>query len=99
MQTEDLRREGQTKGVNTIKPLLSKGVTHLIFNKSCEWQIVEEISEVSPNVGVAILPQTLVVEAVYLGDLPGLVITTQNSDTITVAQFEGHKKGDSLSTE
>ena len=45
-------------------------LAYLIFDKGGEWEVVEEVSEVSPNVGIAVFPQALVVKAVDLRDLP-----------------------------
>ena len=45
-----------------------------------EGQVVEEVGEVLPHVGVAVLAQALVVEAVDLRDLPGLVVAAEDSD-------------------
>ena len=39
-----------------------------------EGKVVEQVGEVAPDVGVTVFAETLVVEAVYLGDLARLVI-------------------------
>ena len=46
----------------------------LAVDQSRQRQVVEQIREVLPHVGVAVLSQTFVVEAVHLSDLSGLVI-------------------------
>ena len=56
--------------------------THLAVNECGEWQVVEEIGEVLPDVRVAVLAQTLVIEAVDLRDLTTLVVAAQNCDAV-----------------
>lgn len=55
-------------------------------------QVVKQLREVLPHVGVAILAQALVIEAVHLRDLLGLVVTAQNGDTVRVAHLHAHEK-------
>lgn len=57
-----------------------------------QWQVVEQIREVLPNVGIAILAQALVVEAVHLCDLARLVVTAQDGDALAIANLQGHQK-------
>ena len=40
--------------------------THLLLDERRERQIVEEVSEILPHVGIAVLAQALVVETVHL---------------------------------
>ena len=51
-------------------------------------QVVEEVGEVLPDVGVAVLAQALVVEAVDLRDLPRLVVAAQDSHAVAVPHLE-----------
>ena len=37
---------------------------NLVFDDSCQWQIVEELCELFPNICVAVFPQTLIIEAI-----------------------------------
>jgi hypothetical protein len=71
-------------------------MTHLVIDERSEGQKVEQISEESPNVGVPILAETLVVEPIHLRDLPRFVVPTENSDTVAVAKFESDEEGDRL---
>lgn len=41
----------------------------LPVDECSEWQVIEQVSEVFPHVGVAVLTETLVIEPVNLGDL------------------------------
>lgn len=68
----------------------------LVLNKSCEGEVVEEVGEIFPHIGVAIFAQTLVVETVNLGDLAGFVVSTEDSNTIGVANLQGDQKGHCL---
>lgn len=38
--------------------------THLVVNQGSERQIVKKICEVLPHIGIAVLPKTLIVEAI-----------------------------------
>ena len=69
---------------------------NFLFNDSSEREVVEEICEVFPDISVSVLPQALIVETVDLGDLTGLVISTEYSDSILVADLKTHQEGDSL---
>lgn len=65
----------------------------LVVDEGGEGEVVEQIGEVLPNVCVTVLSEALVVEAVYLGDLAGLVVTTQDGDSLGIPNFECNKKG------
>ncbi len=60
---------------------LPRLTSYLSINQRSEWQVVEQVCEVLPDVGVAVLPQALVVEAVDLRDLPRLVVPSQDGDS------------------
>ena len=62
----------------------------LVLDQSCEREEVEEVGEVLPDICVAILSQTLVVEAVDLGDLARLVVATQDCDALRVSNLESY---------
>lgn len=57
-------------------------VSHLLVHQCGERQVVEQVCEVLPNIGVAVLPQAFVVEAVDLCDLPRLVVPSQDGDSL-----------------
>jgi len=61
----------------------------LIFDEGSEREEVEEVGEVFPDVGIAVLAQALVVETVDLGNLAGLVVTAEDGDALWVTDFEG----------
>jgi hypothetical protein len=61
---------------------------YLSFDNCSEREIVEKIGEVFPHICVAVLPQTLVVEAVDLSDLPRFVVASENGDPVLESDFE-----------
>lgn len=66
----------------------------LVVDKSCEREVVEKICEILPYVCVAILSKTLIIKSVDLGDLAGLVVATEDGDSLWEADFEGDEEGD-----
>eukprot|EP00237_Pycnococcus_provasolii_P010175 CAMPEP_0198710720 /NCGR_PEP_ID=MMETSP1471-20131121/2951_1 /TAXON_ID=41880 /ORGANISM="Pycnococcus provasolii, Strain RCC733" /LENGTH=339 /DNA_ID=CAMNT_0044470407 /DNA_START=189 /DNA_END=1208 /DNA_ORIENTATION=- len=54
-----------------------------------EWQVVEKVGDERPNARGSIFPQALVVEAINLRDLPGLVVSTDDSDAVWPPHFHG----------
>ena len=67
-----------------------------VLNDSSERQVIEQTCEVLPHVGISIFSQALVIEAVDLGDLLALMITSQNGDSVWVPDFECDEQSDSL---
>jgi len=49
-----------------------------VIDDSSQGEVVEQLGEVDPYVGVTVLPQALVVEPVHLRDLSDLVVTSQD---------------------
>lgn len=68
----------------------------LVFDQSSEGEIVEEVGEVFPHVGVAVFAEALVIEAVDLRDLSGLVVSTEDGDTLGVTDLQADQEGHSL---
>jgi hypothetical protein len=71
-------------------------ITDLVVDQSRQGQIIEQVREKLPNVGIPILSQTLVVEPIDLGDLPRLVVTPEDGHSISVTEFQGDEQGDGL---
>ena len=69
---------------------------NFLFHDSSQGEVIEEICEVFPHVGIAILAKTFIVETVDLGDLARFMISTENSDSILVADLETDKKSHGL---
>jgi len=72
-----------------------KPVSHLSVYQGSERQVVKQICEVLPDVGIAILPETLVVEAIHLSDLSRLMVPTQDGDSLLKTHLVGQGGGGS----
>jgi len=66
------------------------------IHHSAQAQVIENITTISPNIARPIFPLTLVVKAVNLGDLSGLVITSDQGDSVGIPDFEEKKEYESL---
>lgn len=91
------------KGSNVVKSVngrreSSMETEDLVLNQSCKWQVVKEVSEVLPNIGIAVLAKALIIESIDLGDLTRLMVTTEDGDSVFIADLEGDKKSHSLNT-
>lgn len=69
-----------------------------LLTQSGQRQEIEEIGKIFPHITGSIFAQTLIVEAVHLGDLTRLVIAAQNGYSVLVAHFKRNQQGDSLHT-
>ena len=70
----------------------------LVFNDSSQGQVVKKLSELLPDVGIAILAQAFVIESVHLSDLSRLVVASQDCDSILIAHLERDEQSDCLHT-
>ena len=68
----------------------------LVVNQGGERKIVEKVGKVLPDIGITILAQAFVVEAVYLCDLARLVVAAQNGDAVGVSDLEGDEQSHRL---
>ena len=66
---------------------------NLRFNDGSEGKVVENFGEEFPYVGVAVLPQALVVESVHLSDLPRFVVASEDRNSIRESHLERDKQG------
>ena len=69
---------------------------NLILDDSCQRQVVKEVSQVFPNVSIAILSETFVVESVDLCDLTTFMVSAENRDAFLEAYFKADEKCDGL---
>lgn len=69
---------------------------NLVLNKSGEGEVVEEVGEVFPDIGIAVFAQALVVKTVDLCNLAGFVISSENGDTLGVTDLKTDKESDGL---
>jgi len=53
-----------------------QGHTYLVINESSKGKEIEEVCEDSPDVGIAVFAQTFIIKAVYLSNLPRLMVST-----------------------
>jgi len=60
----------------------------LVVDESGKGEVVEEIREVLPYVGVAVFSETFIIETIYLCDLTGFVVATENGDALRISDFE-----------
>src|ERR1700730_12142315 len=70
--------------------------THLVVDKRREGQEVKQIGEKPPYICIAVFAETFVIKAIYLCDLPRLVVSTEDSDAIAEAKAECDEEGDRL---
>ena len=68
----------------------------LVVNKGSQGEVVEKVCEIFPYIGIAILSETLVVEAIDLGDLARFVVTAKDCDALGVSNFESNEECDCL---
>ena len=61
---------------------------YLTFDYCGQWQVIEKLSESFPYIGISILSQTLIVEAIDLRDLPAFVIPSDQSHSLGVPNFQ-----------
>ena len=59
---------------------------------------VEQVGEESPDLGTAVLPQTLVIEPVHLGDLSALVVSSDQINPVWVANLQGQQQQEGFHT-
>lgn len=60
----------------------------LAVHQRREGQVVKQVSEVFPHVGVSVFPQALVIETIDLSDLTALMVTAKNGDATTEPHLE-----------
>jgi hypothetical protein len=93
-----IQRTDVVQGINTGRKTTVEA-EDLVFDEGGQRKEVEKVGEVFPDVCVAVLAQALVVEAVYLGNLAGFVVATEDGYALWVADFEGNEEGDGLDGE
>ena len=90
---DPVQRPDIVEGVDTRRQAAVQA-EDLVVDEGGEREVVEEVGEVFPDVGVAVLAEALVVEAVDLRDLARLVVASQDRDALRVADFERDEEGD-----
>ena len=83
----------------TIPRLTSMYTEYLIVNHNTQCQIVEHVGKVVPDIGIAIFPGTLGIEAIGLGNTARLVVPADQMHSVWVSQFQTDKERDGLDAE
>lgn len=65
---------------------------NLSFNDGGEREVIEDFSEVLPDVGVTVLADGLIVETVDLGSSSTFVVTSSEGDSIRVTHLQREQK-------
>ena len=68
----------------------------LVVDQGSEGEVVEEIGEVLPYVGVAIFSEAFIIEPIDLCYLAGFVVATEDGDALRVSDFQSYKESHSL---
>jgi len=66
------------------------------FDNSTDAKIIEDLCAVFPRVGISVLSNGLVVEAIDGGDLSGFVITSEEGDVSWILHLKTEKKLESF---
>jgi hypothetical protein len=69
---------------------------NLVIDQGSEGEVVKEVGEILPDISVSVFAKTFVVETVDLGDLTGLVVSSEDGDSLRVSDLEGDEKSDGL---
>lgn len=85
------------KGSDVIEGIDAGGETtvkaeDLVIDEGGQRKVVEQIGKVFPYIGIAILAQALVVEAVHLRNLTRLVVSSKDCDSSWVSNLESDKE-------
>lgn len=68
----------------------------LVVDEGGEGEVVEQVGKVLPDIGVSVLAEALVVEAVDLSDLTRLVVAAEDGDALGISDLEGDEQGHCL---
>lgn len=71
-------------------------MSYLVLDQGSKGEVVKEVGEGLPDISVAVLSEALVIESVDLSNLTRFMVSTQDGDTVLVAELEGDQEGDSL---
>jgi hypothetical protein len=74
------------------KALRCDRFSHLVVDKGSEGEVVEEVGEKLPDVGVAVLSQAFVVEAIHLSYLARLMVPSEDGYTLAISDLARRAK-------
>jgi len=63
-----------------------------VINNCSKGKIIEQLSEVNPDVGVTVLAQAFVIEAIDLGDLTDFMVSSQDGYSVLEARLQSDKE-------
>lgn len=65
---------------------------YFVVNDGCQSETVEYISAVLPDIQRAILPQTFIIEAIHLGYLAGLMVSSDEGYPWSVSDLQCYEQ-------
>lgn len=68
----------------------------LVVDEGGKGEVVEQVGEVLPDIGISVLAEALIVEAVDLGDLTRLVVAAEDGDALGISDLQGDEQGHCL---
>lgn len=68
----------------------------LVVDEGGEGEIVEKVGEVLPDIGISVLAETFVIEAVDLSDLARLVVAAEDGDALGISDLQGDEQSNCL---
>jgi len=70
----------------------------LIGNNSSQRKIIEKLSEILPDIGIAVFSVALIVETIDLSDLSAFMVSSEKSDSVLISNFQSQEKSDGFNT-
>jgi len=62
---------------------------NLVFNNCGKRKEIKKISVVFPNIGISVLSEALVIEAIDLSNLSGLMVASKDGNPVLEPDLEG----------
>lgn len=69
---------------------------NLRSNNCSQRKVVEQLSKLLPNFSISILSQAFIIKPVNLSDLSALMISSEDSQSLWISDFQSNKQSDSL---
>lgn len=66
------------------------------FNNSSKRKVIEQRGEVLPNVGISVFSQAFIIESINLCNLFGLVVTSEDGNSLWISYLEANQKRNSF---
>ena len=85
-----IKRSDVVEGIDTGRQTTMKA-EDLVLNQGGKRKVVKEVGEELPDIGIAVLAQALVIEAIDLRNLTALVVAAKDRDALRVADLEGYE--------